>query len=290
MATNNFLVFDEQAGNIQTDLEYQSATQRISGVIPGLAEPELHNKLYRQVSIMAAAIGKVLAEANYNASDADLNTLAANIKALFVSKPLDAYPVGSIYMSVSSTSPATLFGGTWERIQGRFLLGASSTYGAGTTGGEATHALSAAEMPTHNHGASTAGAGAHSHSGTAASAGNHDHGRGTINIKGTFSGVGQKYGGEPSTLTGAFYVVNTTDAPAQGVTISNSGAKDDYFGFEASRSWEGRSETTGAHTHNVSTNQAVNHTHSVTINNAGSGGAHNNMPPYLSVYMWQRTA
>lgn len=30
----------------------------------------------------------------------------------------DIYPVGAIYMSVSSTSPASLFGGTWERIKG----------------------------------------------------------------------------------------------------------------------------------------------------------------------------
>jgi hypothetical protein len=49
------------------------------------------------------------------------------------------YPIGSIYMSVNSVSPATLFGGTWERIQDRFLLAAGNTYAAGTTGGEANH-------------------------------------------------------------------------------------------------------------------------------------------------------
>lgn len=48
-----------------------------------------------------------------------------------------AYPVGSIYLSVTDTDPATLFGGTWERIGGRFLLGADDTYAAGSTGGEA---------------------------------------------------------------------------------------------------------------------------------------------------------
>ena len=49
------------------------------------------------------------------------------------------YPVGSIYLSVDSTSPASLFGGTWERIKDRFLLGAGDTYTAGNTGGSATH-------------------------------------------------------------------------------------------------------------------------------------------------------
>ena len=63
------------------------------------------------------------------------------------------YPVGSIYMSVNSTNPATLFGGSWERIQDRFLLAAGSTYGAGTSGGSATHyhTLSDAGIALINH-------------------------------------------------------------------------------------------------------------------------------------------
>ena len=47
------------------------------------------------------------------------------------------YPVGSIYMSVNATSPASLFGGTWEQLKDRFLLAAGDTYAAGSTGGEA---------------------------------------------------------------------------------------------------------------------------------------------------------
>ena len=62
-----------------------------------------------------------------------------------------AYPVGAIYLSVTEVNPAALFGGTWERIGGRFLLGADDTYAAGSTGGEATHTLTADEMPRHNH-------------------------------------------------------------------------------------------------------------------------------------------
>lgn len=62
-----------------------------------------------------------------------------------------AYPVGAIYLSVTDVNPASLFGGTWERIGGRFLLGADSTYVAGSTGGEAAHTLTVDEMPRHNH-------------------------------------------------------------------------------------------------------------------------------------------
>lgn len=62
-----------------------------------------------------------------------------------------AYPVGAIYLSVTEVDPSTLFGGTWERIGGRFLLGADSTYAAGSTGGEAAHTLTIDEMPKHNH-------------------------------------------------------------------------------------------------------------------------------------------
>lgn len=46
-----------------------------------------------------------------------------------------AYPVGAIYLSVTEVDPSSLFGGTWERIGGRFLLGADTTYAAGSTGG-----------------------------------------------------------------------------------------------------------------------------------------------------------
>lgn len=51
----------------------------------------------------------------------------------------DIYPVGSVYISVVSTNPSTFFGGTWEAIEGQFLLGCNSTYAAGTTGGSADH-------------------------------------------------------------------------------------------------------------------------------------------------------
>ena len=61
------------------------------------------------------------------------------------------FPVGFIYQSTSSTSPASLYGGSWERIQGRFLLGTSSSYSVSSTGGESKHTLLLSEMPRHSH-------------------------------------------------------------------------------------------------------------------------------------------
>lgn len=64
------------------------------------------------------------------------------------------YPVGSIYMSVSNTSPAILFGGTWEQIKDRFLLCSGNTYKNGATGGSTTTGnttLSIDQIPSHQH-------------------------------------------------------------------------------------------------------------------------------------------
>lgn len=61
------------------------------------------------------------------------------------------YPIGSIYMSVNSISPANQFGGTWEQIKDRFILAAGSSYTAGATGGEATVKLTENTIPKHCH-------------------------------------------------------------------------------------------------------------------------------------------
>lgn len=120
------------------------------------------------------------------------------------------YPIGSIYMSMSATNPADLFGvGTWKRIsQGRMLLGADdSTYKAGATGGEETHTLTAEEMP------------AHSHSGTTSTNGNHTHG---VPDCGDYGGSGN---GFDSGDHGVYRHVNTTSAGNHNHTFTtdNSG-------------------------------------------------------------------
>ena len=134
------------------------------------------------------------------------------------------YPVGSFYISAKSTNPATLFGGTWEQIQGKFLLGRSSSYPAGSIGGEATHTLTEAEMPSHE---------GHLSAGFV----------GTVpQGKGNYKGF-----------------LNLDKMTAYG---------------DVGRGWN---VYAGNEMHPAS--EAV-----------GGGQAHNNMPPYLSVFMWKRTA
>lgn len=49
------------------------------------------------------------------------------------------YPIGAVYLSVSATNPAILFGGKWELIEDRFLLGAGGNYAPRIKGGSKTH-------------------------------------------------------------------------------------------------------------------------------------------------------
>lgn len=155
------------------------------------------------------------------------------------------YPVGAIYTSTASTNPKTLFGGTWTQITNTFLLGAGSSYSAGSTGGAATHTLTSAQMPSHTHTFTGSAV-------TSTSKGAHTHD--------VVGGAGTN--GSGSTRAGNSYAKNFSSfrtLPASHVCHSN-----------------------GAHTHSA--------TAAGTNSNTGSGNAHNNMPPYLVVYMWRRTA
>ncbi len=83
-------------------------------------------------------------------------------------KALDrAHPIGSVYLNIGGTDPATAFGGTWKKIEGSYLLASGSydgmTLSAGTRGGEVKHAITADEMPPHHHEGETDVSGEHHH-------------------------------------------------------------------------------------------------------------------------------
>lgn len=73
-------------------------------------------------------------------------------------------PVGFVWKSASSTSPAGIYAGTtWSQITDRAIIGAGSSYANGGTGGATSVALNSNYLPSHTHSGSTSGAGGHSH-------------------------------------------------------------------------------------------------------------------------------
>ena len=182
------------------------------------------------------------------------------------------YPVGSIYMSTSSTSPAELFGGTWESLKDRFLVGAGNSYAVNATGGSSSHVhttgghtLTENEIPKHTHGEK----------------GGHDHTRGTMDVTGNLYGVefdptkGQSGDGAFS-VGGEIEYWNKNGSSVKIISTRNVSFKASNGWYTGVTSWEGR------HTHNsVGADGAHSH---------GDTGSSSSLPPYLAVYMWKRTA
>lgn len=65
---------------------------------------------------------------------------------------LRAHPVGSYFITESADNPHEILGGgVWQKLEGRFLLGANASYSVGSEGGEAMHTLTVNEIPSHTH-------------------------------------------------------------------------------------------------------------------------------------------
>lgn len=173
------------------------------------------------------------------------------------------YPVGSIYMSTASISPAQLFGfGEWEQIKDTFLLAAGDNHALSSQGGEETHTLTISEMPSHTHAGSSDLAGAHAHS------------RGGQDIVGILT----RWQGDANNANLGSGAFSTDYGAGKYFGSSSSVTAPISTKFVASRNWTGVSSTNGAHTHTI------------TNSNTGGGSAHNNMPPYLAVNVWKRVA
>ena len=157
------------------------------------------------------------------------------------------YPVGAVYISFNSTSPDTLFGGTWTRLKDRILMASGDVYAANSTGGNATVTLNTNQIPSHNHSISTDGL--HAHTATNSSAGTHNH---------TVSGTVASNGSHTHTWSGS-----ATNAGNHSHTWSGSATS----AGNHTHTWSGTSASAGSHTHTISgdTGEAGSHTHSITI-------------------------
>lgn len=289
MAKSNFKVFAEGVApaNIQSDNEYEKDTQRVSGVVPGIAVPSLHNKIYKQATIMAAAIAQVIVQAGFDAMDDDYTGLVENLRKTFAGsvngiKPdskgnidltsvLDnirrmTYPrIGDVIMTKNPENPSVKYTGTtWELLEEKtFIMSAGNTAKVGKKGGSNTHTSTISEMPSHTHGY------------TMGVAGGHDHGRGNMEIAGEFNADDSAFGqdGDKSPPSGAFFQGTAVDIDQR----SSAGWLGSRMCFLASRSWTGR------------TSYVESHNHSLSINSTGSGKAWDNRPKYIALYIWIRT-
>ena len=166
---------------------------------------------------------QALAEAEAAAESAAASASAAS--AIRLEEILDLmYPVGSIVQYTdSSIDPGTLLGGTWVRIQGKFLFAADNNHAIGTTGGEESVTLTTGNLPAHRH-----------------------------------------------------RVMNDKQANAVPTSSNTMARYDRSFGAREDEYYQ----------LNANSNEANWGRTSAT----GGGTAHNNMPPYIAVYIWERTA
>lgn len=210
------LTGDAEAGtNLSIDAGYPVAKSLIGAGVtirleynqyggPMMLRPFVHNDYFIQFTGMAYQNGTYTFIAVNWEPDGNIAVSSKTYSG-------NPYPVGAIYISTADTSPATLFGGTWERLKDRFLLAAGDTYAAGATGGEAEHTLTVDEMPQHNH---------------------------------DFH---------------ASYNEIATGSETGGKILAGGDSNQWLWNF-------------------------------AQANNSGGNAPHNNMPPYLAVYMWVRTA
>ena len=174
---------------------------------------------------------------------------------------LQAYPVGSIYMSVVETNPAELFGGTWEAIApGRVLLGAGEynsniSYTAGTKGGAISKILNSSNIPKHTHTVEIK-----------ETAATHNHRNGVYDEAAAGNGP----------LSSNYGAIKMYPSATQHVMAADSSAF---------------STSTQLYMGYTSTDK-TKHTHDVTVGYYGAKDPTkiSVMQPYLVVYMWKRTA
>ena len=170
----------------------------------------------------------------FGAAEANQINGAMNKLVASVNDVIDImYPVGSIYMSVNSVNPSTLFGGTWEKIEDRFLVATGTTFNLGQSGGSKD-----AVVVSHTH---TQFAHTHTY--------DSDEISKPYKLWGTKSGSTEP--GEQISGSGKYYAAT---------------ANNDYRWLNS-----------------MSSEQP-------TIKSSGVDGTDKNLPPYLAVNMWKRTA
>ena len=232
----------------------------VSGTNASLTVGNATTAVTVSTTVASGAVGTTQAAGTANTTIATTAFVAAAVAVL--------YPVGSIYTSTVATNPNTLFGfGTWIQFAaGKFLMGnGNASYPIGTSSGSAD-----AIVVSHAHTVSIA---------TSGQSNDHIHG-----YSGTTTTENQ--GHVHTNSQGQYGVLNNSASGSAGVE-EGAGAPNIFY--------DSMGNPNVQHTHNYSGNTGgvnVDHTHTVngTTASNGASGTNANLPPYVVVYMWNRTA
>lgn len=197
------------------------------------------------------------------------------------------YPAGSIYMNgLVNTDPNVLFGtGTWTKIEGKFLYGATTSLDdLGDTGGATTVTLTQNNLPA----AATFTIPSLSLSIDATSTDHTHSGTTDANNRGHTHTIGDALA-EPTCVFGV------TETQIQIFTAVKYGGTEQIFKHSHTCSDESQDHTHTFTTGNMSTNATHTHTGSTvsaskTIEDFGSGTAFDILPPYQKVNIWMRVS
>jgi len=207
----------------------------------------------------------------------------------------EVFPVGFVFISVVSTSPATLLGyGTWSAFgAGRVLVGLDAGQTefdtVEETGGAKTHTLTSGEMPAHTHvqdshnhtqDAHTHTQNSHNHTQDAHTHTQDAHTHTQNSHTHTVTSVGSLATGSTTNLTGASDTSSTTATAAAATATNQTTVATNQTTVATNQA------ATAVNQNATATNQAATATNQST----GGGGAHNNLQPYIVCYFWKRTA
>lgn len=192
------------------------------------------------------------------------NGIKSCIDTLLMTQFLDEfYPIGSVWVTNGPQNPSSLFGGTWVKLDGGYILwGAETDDVLGTTVSKnETFTLTDSNIPVH------------SHETTMSSSGGHTHGWGDMEVSGGFY-AGGRYAQGGGGHSG---VCNTWSGGNKGAPNSTSG-KSPKWNFHASKGWSGVSQPNGGH----------GHTAVASNNGSESPSPVNLLQKYIVANFWKR--